>query len=83
MVDLPPGKKAIGTKWVYKLKCKLDGTIDKYKASLVAKGYAQQKSIDHEETFAPTSEMTTIRCVVIMAACYGWHIHQLISRQHS
>ena len=44
LCDLPPGKKAIGTKWVYKLKCKLDGEIDRYKACLVAKGYAQQKA---------------------------------------
>ena len=41
LCDLPPGKKAIGTKWVYKLKCKPDGEIDRYKARLVAKGYAK------------------------------------------
>ncbi|RXY77558.1 hypothetical protein DD581_31985, partial [Klebsiella pneumoniae] len=58
LCDLPPGKKAIGTKWVYKLKRKPDGEIDRHKARLVAKGYAQQKGIDYEETFAPTCRMT-------------------------
>ena len=55
LVDLPIGKKAIGTRWVYKVERKVDGSIDRLKAHLVAKGYAQQKGIDFEETFAPTS----------------------------
>ena len=54
LVDLPIGKKAIGTKWVLKLKHKPDGSIERYKARLVVKGYAQEKGIDFEETFAPT-----------------------------
>ena len=58
LCDLPAGKKAIGTKWVYKLKRKPDGSVDRYKARLVAKGYAQEKGIDFEETFAPTCRMT-------------------------
>ena len=45
---LPPVNKAIGTKWLYKLKRKLDGSIDRYKARLVAKGYAQEKGIDFD-----------------------------------
>ena len=47
---LPAGRKAIGTKWVYKPKHELDDSIDRYKARLVAKGYAQKK-----EHFAPPS----------------------------
>ena len=60
LCDLPPGKKAISTKWVYKLKCKPDGSVECYEARLVAKGYAQEKGIDYEETFAPTCCMTTV-----------------------
>ena len=52
LCDFPPGKKAIGTKWVYKLKRKPDGPVDRHKARLVAKGYAQEKGIDFDETFA-------------------------------
>ena len=54
LIDLPPGKKTIGTKCVYKLKHKANGSINRYKAMLVAKGYAQEKGINYDETFAPT-----------------------------
>ncbi|MCO5566984.1 hypothetical protein L7F22_020667 [Adiantum nelumboides] len=76
LCDLPPGKKAIGTKWVYKLERKPDGEIDRYKDQLVAKGYAQQKGIDYEETFAPTCRMTTVRFLCALAAYFGWDVHQ-------
>ena len=74
LCDLPPRKVAIGTKWVYKLKCKLG--VERYKARLVAKGYAQEKGIDFEETFAPTYCMTTVCGICSLAAHYGWNIHQ-------
>ncbi|MCO5590687.1 hypothetical protein L7F22_044661 [Adiantum nelumboides] len=74
--DLPPGKKAIGTKWVYKLKCKTNGEIDCYKARLVVKGYAQQKGIDYEETFAHTCRRTTVHFLCALAAHFGWDVHQ-------
>jgi transposase InsO family protein len=77
LCDLPPGKKAIGTKWVYKLKRKPDGTVDRYKARLVAKGYAQERGIDFDETFAPTCRMTTVRSICALAAHHGWNVHQL------
>ena len=71
LCDLPLGKKAIGTTWVYKFKCKLDGSVERYKARLVAKGYAQEKAIDFEETFAPTCHITTVRSICTLAAHYG------------
>ena len=77
LCDLLAGKKAIGTKWVFKLKRKPDGSVDRYKARLVAKGYAQQKGIDFEETFAPTCRMTTVRIICALAAHYGWNVHQV------
>ena len=77
LCELPKGKNVIGTKWVYKIKRKSDGSIDRYKARLVAKGYAQQYGIDYEETFAPTSHMTTIHTVVPFATQRGWKVHQL------
>jgi hypothetical protein len=59
LIALPLGKKSIGCKWVYKVKYKVDGTLDKYKAQLVAKGFSQREGIDYEETFAPKTNMST------------------------
>ena len=58
------GKKTIGCKWVFSMKYKSDGTIDRYKAKLVAKGYTQAYGIDYQETFTPIAKMNTIRVIL-------------------
>ena len=68
LIALPPRKKSIGCKWVHKVQYKADGSLDKYKAQLVTKGFSQQEGIDYEETFAPTARMSIIRLVLAMAA---------------
>lgn len=62
---------------MYKVKYKADGTIDKYKARLVARGFSQKEGIDYEETFAPTAKMSTRRLVLALAGQFNWKVHQM------
>ena len=77
IVDCPHDVKPIGCKWVYIIKYKANGDIDKYNARLVAKGFAQKEGIDYEEIFAPTTKWNTISIVLALAAQNGWKVHQM------
>jgi hypothetical protein len=77
LVPCPRHKNVIGAKWVFKIKRKVDGTIDRYKARLVAKGYRQQYGIDYEDTFSPVVKAATIRLILSLAVSQGWHLRQL------
>ena len=61
---LPPGKKAIGCRWVFTQKFLANGELERYKARLVAKRFAQRPGFDYLETFAPTVRMATLRVVL-------------------
>ena len=62
---------------MYKNKYRSDGSLDKHKARLVEKGYAQKEGIDYEETFSPTTKWATIRTLLSLAAQNGWKVHQM------
>jgi hypothetical protein len=75
--DLPVGCKPVGCKWVFKIKMKPDGTVDKYNARLVAKGFTQKEGGDYFDTYSPVARMTTIRVLVALAVCNDLLIHQM------
>ena len=77
LVDLPPGSKPIGCKWIFKKKMKVDGTIDKFKARLVVKGFIQKEGIDYFDTYAPVARISTIRVLIALASIYKLQIHQM------
>ena len=77
LVDLPPGSKPIGCKWIFKKKMKVDRTIDKFKARLVVKGFIQKEGIDYFDTYAPVARISTIRVLIALASIYKLQIHQI------
>ena len=77
MTPLPPGKVPIGCKWVYKVKLKANGSLERYKVRLVAKGFTQIEGVDFSETFSPVVKFVTVRTLLALAVVYGWHLTQL------
>ena len=63
-VELPPQHKAIGSKWVYKIKTGADGTIECYDARLVVKGYSQKYGMDYDQTFCPVVHQESLRTLI-------------------
>ncbi|GJZ36010.1 putative ribonuclease H-like domain-containing protein [Tanacetum coccineum] len=77
LVDLPSGKKAIGTKWVYRNKKDERGIVVRNKARLVAQGYKQEEGIDYDEVFAPVARVEAIRLFLAFASFMNFPVYQM------
>ncbi|GJZ13851.1 putative ribonuclease H-like domain-containing protein [Tanacetum coccineum] len=77
LVDLPNGKRAIGTKWVYRNKKDERGIVIKNKARLVAQGYTQEEGIDYDEVFAPVAIIEAIRLFLVYASFKDFVVYQM------
>ncbi|KAI0523320.1 hypothetical protein KFK09_005715 [Dendrobium nobile] len=77
LVPPPANTLILGCKWTFKTKLLPNGTVDKFKARLVAQGYDQQYGINYQETFSPVAKMTTIRILLTLAINRNWQIIQL------
>ncbi|KAK1650639.1 hypothetical protein QYE76_068444 [Lolium multiflorum] len=77
LVPSPSGRNIIGSRWVFKLKHKADGSIDKYKARLVAQGFTQRYGLDYLDTYSPVVKHATVRLVLALAVARNWCVRQL------
>ena len=77
LVALPKGRKAIGNKWIYKIKRDDNDQVERYRARLVVKGYTQKEGIDFNEIVSPIVRLTTIRVVVAMCTAFDLYFEQL------
>jgi len=77
LTQLPPNRKPISSKWILKIKTKADGSLDKYKAHLVACGFTQIQGVDYMETFSPVVKLNSIKVLLALATQHDYEIHQL------
>ncbi|GKC73946.1 putative ribonuclease H-like domain-containing protein [Tanacetum coccineum] len=77
LVDLPNGKRAIGTKWVFRNKKDKRGIVVRNKARLVAQGYTQEEGINYNEVFAPVARIEAIRLFLAYASFMGFVVYQM------
>jgi len=77
LVDRSEGRKVIRVKWIYRTKLNADNSINKHKARLVVKGYAQIFGVDYSDTFTLVARLDTIRLLLAISAQKGWKVFQL------
>ena len=77
IVPKPENKSVVSSKWIYKIKHVTDGSIEKYKAIFVARGFSKKEGIDYEETFSPVERYTSIRTIMALASLMKWILHHM------
>jgi len=77
LVPFHPSMNVVGSRWVYKIKHRSDGNIERYKAHLIARGFTQQEDIGYSETFSPIIKQATVKLVFSIVVSCDWKIHQL------
>ena len=76
IVPISKGKSVVSSRWLYKIKNDADGSIEKFKARFMERGFSQKEGVDYEETFAPVARYTSIRAVMSLVSFMGWRIHR-------
>jgi transposase InsO family protein len=77
LVNLPHGRRALDGKWVYRIKLKVDGELERFKARFVLRGFQQREGVDFKETYCPTVKATTIRLLLALAAVKDYEADQM------
>ena len=77
IVSCPPIVKPIVSKWVFSVKLRSDGSLERYKAHLITLGNKQEYRVNYEETFSLIAKMTTVRTILAIAASQSWQLHQM------
>ena len=73
----PKDKSVVSSKWIYKIKHATDGSVEKFKARFLARGFTQKEGINYKETFSLVARYTSIRTIIALASILGWKIHQM------
>ncbi|KAI3522941.1 hypothetical protein L1887_00993 [Cichorium endivia] len=77
LVPRPLDSNVVGSKWVYRVKYNSDGSVERFKARLVAQGFTQIPGLDYSHTFSPVVKASTVRIVLSLAVTNKWRLHQL------
>ena len=72
-----PSTNVVTRKWLFRHKLTSDGSLDRYKARWVLRGFTQRLGVDYDETFSPVIKFATVRAVLSLALSRNWAIHQL------
>jgi len=77
VVPRPQGKSVVSSRWLYKVNQTTNDSVEKHKASFIARGFSQVEGINYDDTFSPVARYSSIRSMLALSAQIGWKIHQM------